>query len=220
MTRISPPRRGFTLIEISVGLFLAALLVGMSIPALRSVTATQLRRSAGMMAGMSREAYARAAISGKPHRIVINLDDNSFRLEMASGTFVLQAEKNRQLTEQELAEKKVPKSVESKRDLDEEERLRAQLAAGPQWQAVEDELGLPQFLPSDCVFERVWVAHQSEAFVRGESLVHYWPTGRAESAIVRLTDDAEAHSRIISVKINGLTGRAAVLDRAVEIPAS
>jgi prepilin-type N-terminal cleavage/methylation domain-containing protein len=211
---------GFTLIEISVAIFLAALLMGMSIPAIRSVTAAQLRRSAGMLAGMSREAYARAAISGKPHRLVMNLDDQTFHLEQASGYFVLASEKRKQLTEDELAAAKAPKEARSSRDDDEEDRLRAQLAAGPQWSPVEDELGAPQKMPSDCGFDRVWVSHQSEAFVRGESHVHFWPSGRAETAIIRLTDDLEGSTRIITIKINGLTGRSMVVDRALEIPTS
>ena len=81
-------------------------------------------------------------------------------------------------------------------------------------------LGQPHRLPSECGFEKVWVAHQAEAFVRGQSYLHFWPAGYAESAVIRLTDDLENQGRIISVKVNGLTGRSAVLDKAVEIPSS
>lgn len=214
---------GFTLIELSVGLLLVALLMAVSLPAIRSVTAAQLRRSASQIAGMSREAYARAAISGKPHRLVMNLDDNTFRLEEASGFFVLKQEKQQQLSEDEIAQRNAAVRAEPGRsaaDDDEEERLKRSLSRGPEWTPVADELGLPVPLPADCTFDRVWVAHQKEAFVRGETAVHYWPSGRAETAIIRLTDDPQGATRIISVKINGLTGRAMVRDYGVEVPSS
>ncbi len=219
-------RAGFTLIELSVALLLAALLVGISIPAMRSVAATQLKRSAGQMAGLAREAYARAAISGKPHRMVMDLDAGMFWLEEGSGSFALQFEKQKQLTDAELAERAQKKELGKftiqprESDLNEQERLKAQLTRGPTWTAVGDELGTPQKLPADCGFEKVWVAHQAEAFVRGQSHLYFWPSGRTETAIIRLTDDVENNSRIISVKIHGLTGRAMVADRALEIPTS
>ncbi|MBI5497797.1 MAG: prepilin-type N-terminal cleavage/methylation domain-containing protein [Deltaproteobacteria bacterium] len=217
--------RGFTLMELTVVLLIAALLVGVSIPALRSVTATQLKRAAGEISGMAREAYARAAISGKPQRLVLDLDEGAYWVEEGSGTFALQLEKARQLTEQEIQQRKagteVPAGGSARRDSDsEEEKLKEKLLAGPTWTEVEGDLGRHQKLPNDTAFEKVWVAHQSEAFQRGQSHLYFWPTGRTETAVIRLTDDPEGHTRIISVKINGLTGRSMVADRALEIPSS
>jgi hypothetical protein len=213
----------------SVALLLAALLVGISVPAIRSVTATQLKRSAGQIAGMAREGYARSAVSGKPHRLVMDLDEGTFWLEIGSGAFGLQLEKSKQLTESELAQRKLAKDPAQgsaykfpvrDADLSEQDRLKKQLNAAPTWAPADDELGKPQKLPSDCAFEKVWVAHQAEAFVRGQTQLYFWPTGRTEGAVIRLTDDPEGRTRIISVKINGLTGRSQIADKALEIPSS
>jgi len=214
--------RGFTLIEISVALLLVGLLLGAAIPAVQAVAATQLKKSVGQLAGMTREAYARSAISGKPHRIVMDLDEGSFWLEVSSGAFVLEVEKNNQLTEAELNTRKQDKLKKvlsvAKADVDERDRLKEELARGPSWSAVDDELGQHQKLPADCAFEKVWVAHQAEAFQRGQALLHFWPSGRTESAVIRLTDDPESLGRIISIKVNGLTGRTQIQDRAMEFP--
>lgn len=217
---------GFTLIEMSVALLLAALLVGISVPAIRSVTATQLKRSAGQIAGMAREGYARAAVSGKPHRMVMDLDENMFWLEEGSGAFGLQLEKTKQLTEADLQQQKLAKTTSQgaykfpvrDADLSEQDRLKKQLNQGPTWTPTDDELGKPTKLPSDCGFEKVWISHQAEPFVRGQTHLYFWPTGRTETAIIRLTDDPEGRTRIISVKINGLTGRSQIADKALEIP--
>lgn len=211
-------------------MLLAALLVGMGIPALNALTASRLRTAAGQMAGMAREAYARAAITGKPHRIVLDIDEGTFRLEWAPTPFVLHKERARQLTEAENKDRKAGKDAADapggrsrllatrEADLDESERIKRDLEKPPEWVPVEDELGQPHKLPEDCGFEKVWVAHQSEPFSRGQSLLHFWSSGHTETAIIRLTDDVRDHSRVISVKINGLTGRAIVADRKLEFP--
>src|SRR5688572_21841897 len=127
MTRHRHTSRGFTLIEVSVALLVAGLLLAIALPAVQSVTATQLRKSAGQISGMAREAYARAAISGKPHRVVLDLDENTFWMEMASGAFVLSVEKDKQLTEAELNEKKRTKAqvlAAAKADIEERDRLK------------------------------------------------------------------------------------------------
>lgn len=223
--------RGFTLMEVGVALLLAALLVGVAIPGVQSVTAARLREAAGQIAGMSREAYARAAISGKVHRVVMDLDKNTFHLEATSSRFVLQKERSQQLTEQEAKDRAAGIKTErssrggrsrilatSDSDLDESERLQRDLEAEANWVPADDELGSPRPLPADCGYEKVWIAHQSEAFIRGQAELYFWPSGHSEAAIIRLTDDLENAGRVITVKINGLTGRAQVLDRAVEIP--
>jgi general secretion pathway protein H len=230
MARAAGTGRGFTLIEVSVALLLAALLIGLGLPAIQSVTASQLRASAGQVVGMTREAYARAALTGRPHRLVFDLEEETFRLEEASSHFALELEKSSQLTEAELKARadgtaapggaRSRSLLRSESDLDEQERLKRQLSQGPQWSAVDDDLGKGYRLPSDCAFERVWVSHQAEAFTRGEAYLHFWPGGYTQNAIIRLTDDPENARRVISVKVNGLTGRAQVMDRALEIPSS
>ena len=85
--------RGFTLIELGVVMGLLALVTAVAIPSFNAVTAAGLRSSVSMIAGMTREAYARAAITGKVHRIVFDLDKGSYWLERTEDRFVLPSEK-------------------------------------------------------------------------------------------------------------------------------
>lgn len=87
--------RGYTLIEIGVVIGLLAVLMAIVIPSVGALTGAQLRTSSNMMTGLVREAYARAAITGKPHRIVFDIDQGAFWLERSEDRFVLPGEKLR-----------------------------------------------------------------------------------------------------------------------------
>ncbi len=84
---------GFTLIELGIALGLLALVTAIAIPSFNAVTAAGMRSTTSMLAGLVREAYARAAITGKVHRIVLDMDAGAFWLERTNDSFVLPAEK-------------------------------------------------------------------------------------------------------------------------------
>lgn len=84
---------GFTLIELAIVLGLIALLTSVMVPSLNALTAVDLRSTSGQVAGMIREAYARAAITGKVHRIVFDIDKGQFWLERTNDRFILPSEK-------------------------------------------------------------------------------------------------------------------------------
>lgn len=85
--------RGFTLIELSIVLFIMAMMMAVAIPGVSALAATSLRESTAMIAGLTREAYARAAITGKVHRIVFDIDNGAFWLERTEDRFVLPSER-------------------------------------------------------------------------------------------------------------------------------
>jgi len=84
---------GFTLIEMGVVLALLALVAAVAIPSVNALTGAKLRSTTAMVVGLTREAYARAAITGKVHRIVFDIDKGLFWLERTEEAFVLPSEK-------------------------------------------------------------------------------------------------------------------------------
>ncbi|MFH1810867.1 MAG: prepilin-type N-terminal cleavage/methylation domain-containing protein [Pseudomonadota bacterium] len=88
-------RQGFTLIELGIVIALIALTTAIAIPSFNALSAAGLRTSSSMLAGMIREAYARAAITGKTHRVVFDLDQGAFWLERTEEHYVLSSSKQK-----------------------------------------------------------------------------------------------------------------------------
>ena len=75
------PPKGFTVLELGIALVLLGLILGVSIPAVNSLSGAELKKQVGMFQGLIREAYARAALSGTPHRLVFEMDRNVYWVE-------------------------------------------------------------------------------------------------------------------------------------------
>lgn len=83
-------RSGFTLIELSLVLFLIGLFAALTLPLLTGIGRNDLRASARRLTGTVKYLYNEAALSGLEHRLVLDLDRKSYfarRLE-ASGELV------------------------------------------------------------------------------------------------------------------------------------
>src|SRR5258708_38937627 len=84
--------RGLTLIEISIALAIAALLVSISVPAISSITRAQLRQKSGQLSGGIRALYRQSASAGKSCRLALDLDKSEYQAECARGAVRLSGE--------------------------------------------------------------------------------------------------------------------------------
>ena len=73
--------RGFTVLELGIALVLLGLILGVSIPAVNSLSGAELKKQVGMFQGLIRETYARAALSGAAHRLVFEMDRGVYWVE-------------------------------------------------------------------------------------------------------------------------------------------
>jgi len=71
--------RGFTLIELMVVIFLIALFSALVIPRLPDIDAGGPERGARRIAGTIKFLYNEAALTGKEHRLIFDLDANALR---------------------------------------------------------------------------------------------------------------------------------------------
>jgi general secretion pathway protein H len=74
----STDQRGFTLIELAVVVLLIGLFSALVIPRLPWVGEDPLKASARRLAGVIKYYYNEAVLSGLTHRLVFNLDEQSF----------------------------------------------------------------------------------------------------------------------------------------------
>src|SRR5579883_2860531 len=86
---------GLSLIEIVISLAIVGTILGGATMGLRAVAKSELRGTAGRLAGAIRYSYDRAISTGSFYRLHLDLDSQTYRLEHAEGRFVLTADKER-----------------------------------------------------------------------------------------------------------------------------
>lgn len=68
------PERGFTLVELVVVIFVIGLFSALVVPTLTGFGQDDLKLTARRLAGMTKYLYNEAALSGRPYRLVFDLD--------------------------------------------------------------------------------------------------------------------------------------------------
>ncbi len=75
-------RNGFTLIELAIVVLLISLFTMISVPLLTSGNKGDLKASTRRLAGTMKYLFNEAALSGLEHRLVFNLNENSYHAEV------------------------------------------------------------------------------------------------------------------------------------------
>ncbi len=81
------PSRGFTLIEVMVAMMVIALIATIGVKGFRTVTKGSLREGSAHMSGAIRFLFDRASITGKYHRLVIDLNEGRYWAEVSDDRF-------------------------------------------------------------------------------------------------------------------------------------
>jgi general secretion pathway protein H len=206
--------RGFTLIEMTIALAVAGLLVAVAIPALSNVTRAQLRQRAGQLAGAIRSMYGTTALAGKSCRLVFDLDAGSYQAECAKAAVTLDREGERAHDgKRELSkEEELVANAKDTEHLSDEERTRLELLQKGAF-AASTAVPLTQ-LGTAVTFDGVWVQHQHERYKAGKAFLYFWPSGLTEGASIQLAQGDDVFSLIVSP----LTGKVKVVSGRVDAP--
>lgn len=220
MRRRRVGQSGVTLIEILVVLGLISLLTGAAMLGTGVLGGARLKRSASMIAGAARIAYAHANAKGRPVRLVFDFEERSILLEESTGTLALKkndrtggaaaaTEAERAAIEEAEAILKGPRAPRP--------MFQATKAFG--WNVEDDKPG--KALERGIRFLQVETAHQEEPIKEGRAYLYFWPGGQTERAAIQLvmSDASEAsESTAMTVLIAPLTGKAQIKQGAVEMP--
>jgi general secretion pathway protein H len=200
--------RGMTLVEITVALAVAALMLAVAVPALSAVTRAQLRQKSGQLAGAIRSLYGSAAIGGHSCRLVLDLDANTYWSECAKTNVRLSREGERSQNGARIASR--DELLQPREGMSEEDRERLELARKsaftPSPDVPKTELG------SSVKFTDVWVQHQPERYTTGKSFLYFWSSGLTEEASIHVAQGGDVYSLLVSP----LTGRVKVVADRVD----
>lgn len=213
-----------TLIEILVVLALLGLLILLLPSQLRQARKSDLRGDAARVAAAMRSGYDRAAATAVHHRLVLDLEQDTFQLEKCDAPVKMvrsideeHADEAQAIALQAATPPEAPPPVDPMNAngagsgapmgpvVDNVGGTAAPLPCSP----VKGELGQAQKLARSAgiSFKQVFVAHLEQPAESGKVSINFFPLGRGERAVVTLTDKDD---HVYSVRLSGLTGLARV----------
>lgn len=208
MRRAGPTSGGFTLIELSIALAIAAMLMVTAVAGVNALTDANLRSASVEITGAIKYNYDRAIMEKRNQRLVFDIDQNLWWAEFSTDAYALDGE----------LQEEAPKSTDEddrKReaeadeddpffDSDEDPEVTRALEGGNAVRFQPDtDQGPPRPLPSDIHFSRILTGHQAKAFTRGVAYLHFFRAGWTEPARIELTDGDEYRTLVVMP----LTGR-------------
>jgi general secretion pathway protein H len=230
----SGPAGGFTLIEVMVALMVIALIASIGVKGFRAVTKSDLRATTAHLSGAIRYLFDRASITGKYHRLVIDLTDGKYWAEVSDDRFYAPNEAESQ------DDRRKRENDEAAADEDERKRLEKQqntygggtVATGSSFDLSKLEVG--EFRPRRARFaafketalkpvtlkklriSSVYTPRMTEPVTSGRAYLYFYPLGQTEPAIITLTD-ATGES-VYSLVVHPLTGRVHIYNSEVLPP--
>lgn len=186
--------RGFSLLELMVVVVLLAGLIAIIVPSLQAITGLDIKNEITRMAGLSSEVYALAAISGRTHRIVFDLDKRQYWVEEKTGDL---GAISPELGYEELMKSRLVK------DEDKDDPINQFL---PTFKAVDSTLGEKQSLPGDLVFHGAWTEQMTDISRAGQTSIYYFPGGYTQAAFVSLAIRGDEENSLMYISISPLTG--------------
>ena len=205
-----------TLIELTIALAIAAMLVGVSIISMNALTHADLRSSAIELSGAIKFNYDRSIMEKRIQRLGMDLDKHVWWIEYTEDPFTLSQER---LRGDEGAKRKEDGDLEDDDDGDSffdddaDSEVKAALEGGKGASFVPDpDAGEPRPLPGDIRFGKVQTGHQEEPFTTGVAYLHFFRGGFTEPAEIELTDGED----VVTLKVLPLTGRVRTYHRELQ----
>ncbi len=213
-----PGERAFTLIEIGAVVFVMALVMGMAVPTLRSVSGARARSEAANLAANIRATRGHAAVAGETCRMVLCIDGcsadgdentsggaSSYSIECVKGVVPMTPEASRN------GGMDIEDEDEPDDRLTPAEKARREVLARTRFASTST---LPNVPLASLRMTSVWTAHQPEKYTKGRAYLYFYPSGRSERANIQLRDGDDWYT----LQVSPLSGRVKVLTGREELP--
>lgn len=218
---------GITVLELIVVLGIAAMLIGVFYVSVRYFSDADLREDTVEVAAVLRAAYNMSTTKRKHHRVVFDLDAQTYRIEVCDADMKLHfGERERLLEERDIEalqrlsddgpESVLPEDLAKIITPEQAAKTAAALTGTKVDQATCSEPELPTGdadgrgakrairTDRDIKIRRIAVQHLEEDQSSGIVHINFFPLGRAEKAVIEISDDS---GNAYSLLVHGLTGR-------------
>lgn len=211
--------RGMTLVEVLVGLGIVALLMGTLMYGSGFLSGSRQRAAATLVITGVRLGMARANMTGRPVRMVLDLDQDTVLLEEASSGAPMLREK--QEGDDTSAGAEPATELERMAKEKAEQILEGTRKSRPSFASFspglnKDEPGKPRALGTGIQFRQVQTEHDTEPRTEGRAYLYFWPRGGTERASVQIYRGGDDSG--LTVTVSALTGRARIEPGPVPLP--
>lgn len=182
-------QRGFTLIEVLLVVTLIALLATAAMPSISNLFRTSVSSALRRYSALVRYAYDQSVLTGRVYRIVLNLDESTWRVE-AADPGALPLDKTR-----------LGLLAEGQREDD-----RLKILGEPSFKAIKGNV--VDQVPRGVKIVQVtsWRAGK-DPVVKGETSLYAYPNGMIDEATVVLSESGKADKQQFKLTTMALTGR-------------
>jgi general secretion pathway protein H len=208
-----------TLIEVVIAIALIGLLSGSLLFGKNMLVGSRVKSAATLLVSSSRFALTRANSTGKPTRLVIDLDKKQLSIEESSTSLMLRQKKDKDQTggAEATTEAETKARAEAEKILEGPHAPRARFSKLSNAKGAIEDLAAGRALGDGVEIAGVRTEHDEELVTEGRAYIYFWPGGTTERAIVQLKKAGDKQASL-TVVLSPLTGRAKIEKGEVEYP--
>lgn len=197
-----------TMVEVLIVVALIALLSATVLFGSGMLTSSRQRAAATLIVSTVRMGITRANTTGRPVRMVLDLDKQRVMLEETSDRLLRQKEKKSAAGGAEPATEAEQKAkAEADRILEGPRAARAHFTPVKQFGFDGDEPGAGRELGKGIRFRSAHTEHDEEPVTEGRAYLFFWPGGGTERAVIQIVREG-SDAQPLSIVVSPLTGRA------------
>ncbi len=234
---------GFTLIEVVIVMLVIALISTLGVRGFRSLARSNLREGASHMSGAIRFLFDRASVTGKYHRLVIDISDGKYWAEVSDDKFYAPNQAESELDRQKRENKEAAQDEEARKKKEKQDLLygtgsgsassgffssynsstssfdMSKLEVGefrpkrPRFAAFKETALKPVKLGKVHI-KSFYTPRMTDPVTAGRVYLYFYPLGQTEPAVITLTD--ESGQNVYSLVVHPITGRVRIYNQEVQ----
>ena len=234
------PSQGFTLIEVMVAMMVVALIATIGVKGFRTVTKGNLREGSAHMSGAIRFLFDRASITGKYHRLVIDLNEGRYWAEVSDDRFYAPNQAESEPERQKREEKEAAADEEERKRQEKQQLLygngsssssssgasssssfdMSKMEVGEfrprraRFAAFKETALKPVTLKKEVRIKSVYTPRMTDPVTAGRAYLYFYPLGQTEPAIITLTDTSG--ESVFSLVVHPITGKVRIYNVEVK----